>query len=271
MAKNVGNIAHKKSSMVSTDSEGKVLGPKLPEASALIEGEIAVNYAKGYETLSIKNSSGDIATFSCDATIQNTINSSVDSKITDAIEVLIGDGTDEIPQNIKLYVDTATTISDEIYTKEQIDEKISAATDVYVGDTEPAEGSPYQIYISTEESPMVEVYSKNQTDDRVSQALSEAKSYTDNKIISTIGSNIVVQQIGGDITDAPFTGKTGSGVDIKIYYNTGSTNATVTLSDSSYVGSGSGNINFTVNAGGSAEARFVRDSNTGKVFVHVIG
>ena len=85
MAKNVGNIAHKKSSMVSTDSEGKVLGPKLPEASALIEGEIAVNYAKGYETLSIKNSSGDIATFSCDATIQNTINSSVDSKINETV------------------------------------------------------------------------------------------------------------------------------------------------------------------------------------------
>ena len=37
--------------------------PKLPTASDLHFGEIAVNYAKGYETLSIKNDSGDVVTF----------------------------------------------------------------------------------------------------------------------------------------------------------------------------------------------------------------
>ena len=37
--------------------------PKLPTASQLHLGEIAINYAKGYETLSIKNESGDVVTF----------------------------------------------------------------------------------------------------------------------------------------------------------------------------------------------------------------
>ena len=34
--------------------------PKLPTSSQLSEGEIAVNHAKGYETLSFKNNSNEI-------------------------------------------------------------------------------------------------------------------------------------------------------------------------------------------------------------------
>ena len=80
MAKNVGNIAHKKSAQVLKDAGGSVLGPKLPDASMLVEGEIAVNYADGYETLSIKNSSGEISTFSSDAIISDTIDSKISGK-----------------------------------------------------------------------------------------------------------------------------------------------------------------------------------------------
>lgn len=40
--------------------------PKLPPISAVSDGEIAVNYASGYETLSIRNSNSGITTFSCD-------------------------------------------------------------------------------------------------------------------------------------------------------------------------------------------------------------
>jgi len=64
MAKNVNHIQHIKSSVVV--EENGVLSPKLPTPSAIVEGEIAVNFAEGYETLSIKNNSGDIVTFSCD-------------------------------------------------------------------------------------------------------------------------------------------------------------------------------------------------------------
>ena len=61
MAKNINYVSHKKSKL--KDLNGK---PQLPSASALVEGEIAVNYAEDVETLSIKNESGDIVTFSSD-------------------------------------------------------------------------------------------------------------------------------------------------------------------------------------------------------------
>ena len=64
MAKNINHLQHLKSSVV-IETNG-VKSPKLPAPSALVEGEIAINYAKGYESMSIKNSSGDVVTFSSD-------------------------------------------------------------------------------------------------------------------------------------------------------------------------------------------------------------
>ena len=64
MAKNVDHIQHIKSSVVL--EENGVFSPKLPNPSVLADGEIAVNYAEGYETLSIKNSNSGITTFSSD-------------------------------------------------------------------------------------------------------------------------------------------------------------------------------------------------------------
>lgn len=60
MSKNIEHLQHIKSSVV---IEGK---PKLPTAEVLIEGELAVNYAEGYETISLRNSSSGITTFSSD-------------------------------------------------------------------------------------------------------------------------------------------------------------------------------------------------------------
>ena len=60
MGKNVQHIQHIKSNVVENGS------PKLPTPSVLAEGEIAINFAEGYETLSIKSSSGNIKTFSSD-------------------------------------------------------------------------------------------------------------------------------------------------------------------------------------------------------------
>ena len=60
MTKNAEFVSHKKSKL-------KVNGkPQLPEASMLREGEIAINFAENVETLSIKNESGDVITFSSD-------------------------------------------------------------------------------------------------------------------------------------------------------------------------------------------------------------
>ena len=61
MAENITrHITHIKSKVVENGS------PKLPTAAQIQEGEIGVNYAKGLETLSIKNESGDVVTFSSD-------------------------------------------------------------------------------------------------------------------------------------------------------------------------------------------------------------
>lgn len=60
------HIEHIKSKIV---NEG---APKLPEAADLHHGEIAINYAKGYETISIKNESGDVVTFKSDDYLINS-------------------------------------------------------------------------------------------------------------------------------------------------------------------------------------------------------
>lgn len=60
MTKNTNFVSHKKSKK---KIEGK---PQLPSAASLVEGEIAINFAENVETLSIKNESGDVVTFSSD-------------------------------------------------------------------------------------------------------------------------------------------------------------------------------------------------------------
>ncbi len=61
--KNIEHLIHKRSSQVIENQ------PKLPTSEQIEYGEIAVNYAKGHETLSIKNSDNEIKTFSCDDNI----------------------------------------------------------------------------------------------------------------------------------------------------------------------------------------------------------
>ena len=61
MAKNVNYVSHKKSKLKNQDGT-----PQLPSASVLVEGEIAINFAENVETLSIKNESGHVVTFSSD-------------------------------------------------------------------------------------------------------------------------------------------------------------------------------------------------------------
>lgn len=43
--------------------------PKLPTSSQIDYGEIAINFAKGYETISIKNNNGEIVAFSSDSAL----------------------------------------------------------------------------------------------------------------------------------------------------------------------------------------------------------
>lgn len=60
MAKNFEHIIHKNSSVVTDGS------PKIPTSGQIEYGEIAINYAADNETISLKNSSNQIVTFSPD-------------------------------------------------------------------------------------------------------------------------------------------------------------------------------------------------------------
>lgn len=59
------HISHVKSNQTVTSNN--VTTPKLPVASDLLYGEIAVNYAKGYERISLKNSNDEIVEFTSKA------------------------------------------------------------------------------------------------------------------------------------------------------------------------------------------------------------
>ena len=56
--------------------------PKLPTPSQLQYGEIAINYADGYETLSIKNNVNDIVPFSSDEIIEGRIDEAVSNRVS---------------------------------------------------------------------------------------------------------------------------------------------------------------------------------------------
>lgn len=96
--------------------------PKLPQASQLLPGEIAVNYADGYETLSIKNSNNEIATFSNDATILAYVDEQ-DVEIANAAGLSIVESSGMTP-----------SIENYAYVPDEDDYYLSAATSLYEAD-----------------------------------------------------------------------------------------------------------------------------------------
>lgn len=72
-------VYHKRSSVVTGNS------PKLPTSEQLEYGEIAINYANGYETISIKNSSNEIAVFKDKKYIDNAIQEAINEAIITAL------------------------------------------------------------------------------------------------------------------------------------------------------------------------------------------
>ena len=90
--------------------------PKLPQASALLEGELAVNYAKGYETISMKNVSGEVVTFTNDAYWEGVIsgvNTTIESGMS-VIEAAISGKADQ--SEVSSISATVDSISDDVDT-----------------------------------------------------------------------------------------------------------------------------------------------------------
>ena len=79
MGINTSFISNKNSKEVINNS------PKLPLATDLADGEIAVNFAKDYETLAIKNESGDVVTFSSDNKFYKKLETSGATEIQTAL------------------------------------------------------------------------------------------------------------------------------------------------------------------------------------------
>ena len=127
MSKNIGHLQHVKSSVVENGQ------PKLPTSNVLVEGELAINYAKGYETISLRNSESGITRFSSDDYYTllklgsgfTGANSAV--TVTDVIrddEKVIAAALNDLDgRKMDLSAYTPTDLSG-YYTKEEIDEEL---------------------------------------------------------------------------------------------------------------------------------------------------
>lgn len=137
MAKNINYVSHKKSKVKLNNGK-----PQLPLASALVEGEIAINYAEDVETLSIKNESGTVVTFSSDNYYtEQKLGSdfSGDTTVTDKIdEVNVSNGIEPSRDSVEIWVDTsdeATPTGIDVYTKTEVNSLLDNKSNV--GHTHP--------------------------------------------------------------------------------------------------------------------------------------
>ena len=134
MAKNINHLQHIKSSVV---ENGK---PKLPQPSVLVEGELAINYAEGVETISLKNSSGDVVAFSSDEYYtEQKLGSGFTGEnsaktVTEAIEsideVQISSGITPEEDSIEIWIDESVDPEEaDVYTKAETDELLVVKVD----------------------------------------------------------------------------------------------------------------------------------------------
>lgn len=154
MAKNVNHVSHIKSTSSAITSGNSVFiadgkaGPKLPVASTLIQGEIAVNLAKDVETLSIVNTSGEIVTFSSDKIIKKVI---VDNEQVTAAAL---NDLEERKQN-KLTAGDGITINDDVISATAsitpVDLPISGDTEDFTKDDVPTAYSVLDRFLADED------------------------------------------------------------------------------------------------------------------------
>jgi len=137
MTKNTEHVLHIHSRQV---IDGK---PKLPTASLLAEGEIAVNYGENVETLSIKNESGTVVTFSSDNyyTEQKLgsafTGSNSATTVTDILnrlevgeEVEVNNGDTPTGDTIELWIDESIEpVTVEVYTKAETNALLNSKSD----------------------------------------------------------------------------------------------------------------------------------------------
>lgn len=138
MAKNFEHIIHKNSSTVTDGS------PKLPTSLQIEYGELAINYAKDNETISLKNSDDEIVTFSpAKNTVQKTdfekaqkVTAAALNDLNERIDAS-GDGVEELEQSLENFKNeveetehaTALALVDLDKKNNDLDEKIDEVSD----------------------------------------------------------------------------------------------------------------------------------------------
>lgn len=117
MAKNFEHIIHKNSSALVDGN------PKLPTSGQLEYGEIAVNYAKDKETISLKNSNNEIVTFTSDKKLDNYVTVSDFDEAMQVASAALNDleATKLEKSDFDKAMENLETQFSDFYTKEEID------------------------------------------------------------------------------------------------------------------------------------------------------
>ncbi len=74
----IDKLQLKRSNETVTDASTGVVSPKLPTPSDLDNGELALNYADGYETIAFKNDNGEIVEIKSNEELEQKLNSKAD-------------------------------------------------------------------------------------------------------------------------------------------------------------------------------------------------
>lgn len=177
--------------------------PKLPSSDSIIYGEIAINYAKGYETLSFKNDDEEIVSIHPITTVQTTGSSLTSIMSQNAV-------TDELDKKVN-NVDLNDKIADAINN----DAEISGAINTIVVNTISGDSAITEAIDDVVEGKLVDYYKKTETsgkteleaafDDKAdSEHTHKASAITDfNKAISeaAVNNEMVISAICKTVSD----------------------------------------------------------------------
>ena len=182
------HVQHVKSNL----KNGEANGPKLPTSGQIEFGEIAINYLKDYETISIKNSEQEIVTFSSDASVNKKLETKADKTRVDEIDEVVSKAFDAMNKSCGFSEEVTYTPQNEL-----IKDCVSLS-------------EAMEIVAEKANSPQIDT-SSFATKEELATKQDTLVSGTNIKTIngeSLLGSgDIVIQGGTGGITDAPSDGK----------------------------------------------------------------
>lgn len=211
------HVQHVKSNLKNSEANG----PKLPTSEQIEFGEIAINYLKDYETISIKNSEQEIVTFSSDASVNKKLETKADKARVDEIDEVVSKAFDAMNKSCGFSEEVAYTPQNELIrycvslseAMEIVAEKANSGTGSGISDA-PSDGKKYvrQDANWVEETKVdTDTFATKADASALAQKQDTLVSGTNIKTIngqSLLGEgNIEIQGGTGGISDAPSDGK----------------------------------------------------------------